>query len=65
MVALLRQLFENILFIIHHIDKTPHFFVLVMLVYFLKKKKKKMEKIEVRPISVYNCSGFYFGSVIG
>ena len=23
----------------------------------MKKKKKKMEKIEVRPISVYNCSG--------
>ena len=26
MVALLRQLFENILFIIHHIDKIPHLF---------------------------------------
>ena len=26
MVALLRQLFENILVIIHHIDKTPHLF---------------------------------------
>ena len=24
-----------------------------------KKKKKKMEKIEVRPISVYNCSGVF------
>ena len=23
------------------------------------KKKKKMEKIEVRPISVYNCSGVF------
>ena len=25
----------------------------------MKKKKKKMEKIEVRPISVYNCSGVF------
>ena len=24
-----------------------------------KKKKKKMEKIEIRPISVYNCSGVF------
>ena len=24
-----------------------------------KKKKKKMEKIEVRPIYVYNCSGVF------
>ena len=24
------------------------------------KKKKKMEKIEVRPISVYNCSGVFW-----
>ena len=24
-----------------------------------KKKKKKKEKIEVRPISVYNCSGVF------
>ena len=24
-----------------------------------KKKKKKMEKIEARPISVYNCSGVF------
>ena len=23
----------------------------------MKKKKKEMEKIEVRPISVYNCNG--------
>ena len=25
----------------------------------MKKKKKKMEKSEVRPISVYNCSGVF------
>ena len=25
----------------------------------MKKKKKKMEKIEVRPIFVYNCSGVF------
>ena len=25
----------------------------------VKKKKKKMEKIKVRPISVYNCSGVF------
>ena len=30
-----------------------------------KKKKKKMEKIEVRPIAVYNCSGVRILATLG
>ena len=40
-VALLRQLFETILFIIHHIDKATHLFSTCDVGYFLKKKKER------------------------